>query len=216
MTNRSCTGSVNASSPLSSVTPSQCPIELAGAPLLSERVSEIPKEVTQQGTKAPSPFGQAKVQNRKATRAFSNVWMQYNRVNNDAFCKYCGKSYKANNSKYGTTNLIRHARDYMNNPNREVDKKQKTINVGKKSKDDPNVVSMKLVEFNQGRILIALAKIILDEISLKFVENEGFRKFMEEAEPYFKIPSRSIIARCCIQVFNDEKKKLKCVFSANK
>ena len=55
---------------------------------------------------------------------------------------------------------------------------------------------MKLVEFNQGRILIALAKIILDEISLKFVENEGFRKFMEEAEPYFKIPSRSIIARC--------------------
>ena len=216
MTNRSCTGSVNASIPLSSVTPSQCPIELAGAPLLSERVLEIPKEVTQQGTEAPSPFGQAKVQNRKTTRAFSNVWMQYNRVNNDAFCKYCGKSYKANNSKYGTTNLIRHARDYMNNPNREVDKKQKTINVGKKSKDDPNVVSMKLVEFNQGRILIALAKIILDEISLKFVENEGFRKFMEEAEPYFKIPSRSIIARCCIQVFNDEKKKLKCVFSANK
>lgn len=67
MTNRSCTGSVNASIPLSSVTPSQCPIELAGAPLLSERVLEIPKEVTQQGTEAPSPFGQAKVQKRKAT-----------------------------------------------------------------------------------------------------------------------------------------------------
>jgi len=39
-------------------------------------------------------------------------------------------------------------------PNRQVDRKQKTIDVGKGCKGDPNVVSMKLVEFNQKQTLI--------------------------------------------------------------
>lgn len=61
--------------------------------------------------------------------------------------------------------MIRHVRDCTKNPNKEVDRKQKTINVGKDFEDDPNVASMKLVEFNQEQILIALAKmIILDEL----------------------------------------------------
>jgi len=55
-------------------------------------VTKIPIQSTHQGTKAPSPFGQAKVQKRKATRTLSNVWMHYNGVNDDIFCKYCGKS----------------------------------------------------------------------------------------------------------------------------
>ena len=112
--------------------------------------------------------------------------------------------------------MIRHVRDCTKNPNKEVDRKIKTINVGKDFEDDPNVASMKLVEFNQEQILIALAKmIILDELPFKFVKNEGFRKFIEKAQPYFKILSCVIIARYCIQVFNDEKEKLKCMLSTN-
>ena len=103
------------------------------------------------------------------------------------------------------------------NPHRHVDKKQKTIVFGSDSESDPNKVSMKLVDFNQEQTLIELAKmIIIDELAFKFVENEGFRKFMEDAQPKFKIPSRVTIARYCMHVFYDEKEKLKHVWSANK
>jgi len=53
-------------------------------------------------------------------------------------------------------------------------------------------------------------------MNLPFVENEGFREFMEDSQPKFKIPSRVTIVRYCIHVFNDENEKLKHVLSANK
>ena len=76
---------------------------------------------------------------------------------------------------------------------------------------------MKLVDFNQEQTLIALAKmIIIEELAFKFVENERFRKFMEDAQPKFKIPSCvSTIARYFMHVFDDEKEKLKHVLFAN-
>jgi len=68
------------------------------------------------------------------------------------------------------------------NPHSQVDKKQKTIVFGSGSESDPNKVSMKVVDFNQEWTLIALAKMmIIDELAFKFVENERFRKFMEDA-----------------------------------
>ena len=55
---------------------------------------------------------------------------------------------------------------------------------------------MKLVDFNLEQTLIALAKmIIIDELAFKFVENEGFRKFMKDAQPKFKMLSHVTIAR---------------------
>jgi len=103
------------------------------------------------------------------------------------------------------------------NPHKQVDKKQKIIVFGSDSESDRNKVSMKLVDFNQEQTLIALAKmIIIEELAFKFVENERFRKFMEDAQPKFKIPSRVTIVRYCMHVFNDEKEKLKRVSSANK
>ena len=98
-----------------------------------------------------------------------------------------------------------------------VDKKQKTIVFGNDSESDPTKISMKLVDFNQEQTLIELVKvIIINEFVFKFVENEGFRKFMEDAKPKFKILSRVTIIRYCMYVFNDEKEKLKHVLSTNK
>ena len=66
------------------------------------------------------------------------------------------------------------------NPHRHVDKKQKTTFFGSDSESDPNKVNMKLVDFNQEQTLTTLANmIIIDE--LKFVQNKGFRKFIEDA-----------------------------------
>lgn len=79
MKNRSCNGIVNASSPLPLVTLSQCPTEPSGAPSLSEQELDVPTQVTQQGTKAPSPSRQAKVQKGKAIKTPFSVWMHYNK-----------------------------------------------------------------------------------------------------------------------------------------
>ncbi|RZB43165.1 putative AC transposase [Glycine soja] len=87
----------------------------------------------------------------------------------------------------------------MKNPVRQVDNNRTTIVVAKACEGDPNVVSMKLVDFNE-RTLVELAKMItVDELPFKFVEYEGFRNFMEAAQPYFKIPLlRKKILKFCL------------------
>ena len=52
--------------------------------------------------------------------------------------------------------------------------------------------------------------IILDELSFRFVEGFGFRKFMSFIQPRFNpIPCRITIAKTCFRVFLDGKQKLK-------
>lgn len=58
--------------------------------------------------------------------------------------------------------------------------------------------------------------ILIDELPFRSVEHEGFRKFMQEAQPYFKIPSPVTRARYFMFVFNNEKMKLKSLLSINK
>ena len=65
--------------------------------------------------------------------------------------------------------------------------------------------------FNFEECKKALAEmIILDELSFRFVEGFGFRKFMSVTQPRFNpIPCRTTIAKTCFRVFLDEKQKLK-------
>lgn len=131
-------------------------------------------------------------------------------------CKYCGKEYAANSSSHGTTNLGKHLKVCLKNPYRVVDKKQKTLAIGIGSEDDPNSVSFKLVDFSQEKTRLALAKmIIIDELPFKHVENKGFKMFMGDAQPKFKIPSRVSVARDCLRLYFDEKETLKSLLSAN-
>ncbi|WJX61075.1 cellulase [Trifolium repens] len=174
----------------------------------------------EQGQEQPLPPSVVtEVTKRKPVRKPSKVWKHFDRIKDldKAKCKYCGKQYAANSSSHGTSNMIKHLKVCLKNPNREVDKRQKTIAIGKESEDDPNSVSLKLVDFNQERTRMALAKmVIIDELPFKYVENEGFKMFMSEAQPRFKIPSRVSVARDCLNLYFDEKEKLKSILSANK
>ncbi|XP_031094411.1 zinc finger BED domain-containing protein RICESLEEPER 1-like [Ipomoea triloba] len=67
--------------------------------------------------------------------------------------------------------------------------------------------------FNQDAIRRALAEMILiDELPFRFVEGQGFRKFILVACPRFKIPSRWTISRDIYQIFSDERVNLKKLF----
>ncbi|GJV24845.1 zinc finger BED domain-containing protein RICESLEEPER 2-like protein, partial [Tanacetum coccineum] len=64
-------------------------------------------------------------------------------------------------------------------------------------------------KFDQQKCRNAIAEmIIIDELPLKFVENEGFR-CMKMCQPALVVPSRSTITRDCYQLYVDQKAKLK-------
>lgn len=51
--------------------------------------------------------------------------------------------------------------------------------------------------------------LIIDELPFKFLENEGFRRFMRIVQHVLIIPSRTTIARECYKIYIEEKSKLK-------
>lgn len=51
--------------------------------------------------------------------------------------------------------------------------------------------------------------IIVDEIPFRFVEKLGFKYMMKVACPRFHIPSRTTVARECLELYYSEKAKLK-------
>ena len=95
-------------------------------------------------------------------------------------------------------------------PFRNVDKTQTTLGF-KPTEDGSSGSSVVLVSFSAEDIKEAIAKmLIIDELPLKFVENEGFRKLMLKACPkFYRIPNRITMAKLCNQVYLRENKKLK-------
>ena len=62
-----------------------------------------------------------------------------------------------------------------------------------------------VANYSEERIRLVLARmIIIDELPFKFVERQGFQKFMEIVEPRFLIPHHTTIARACIKIYSSE------------
>lgn len=84
---------------------------------------------------------------------------------------------------------------------------------GKKAK---NNVALVYVCFNKEAYRKTLVKMIIkDELPFKFVEAEGFLEFMATFCPKFDVLSRRIITRDSLQLYENEKKMLKNMFTAN-
>ncbi|KAK1431520.1 hypothetical protein QVD17_07980 [Tagetes erecta] len=69
---------------------------------------------------------------------------------------------------------------------------------GKRKKFEPESVQKALVNL-----------IIVDELSFSVVERDEIKKVMETEFPDFQVPSSEMISRACVQLFMDEKLKLK-------
>lgn len=54
--------------------------------------------------------------------------------------------------------------------------------------------------------------VILDEQPFKIVDGEGFKNICSQLQPQFSIPSRRTVARDFLQIFANEKAKLKALF----
>ena len=99
---------------------------------------------------------------------------------------------------------------YLKYPYRKEEKNQSTLAFKPKEEEESGGRLVAHV-FNFEACKKALAEmIILDDLSFRFVEGLGFRKFMFVAQPKFNpIPCHTTMAKACFRVFLDEKQKLK-------
>ncbi|KAF7801755.1 zinc finger BED domain-containing protein RICESLEEPER 2-like [Senna tora] len=126
------------------------------------------------------------------------------------------KTYACGSKSHGTSNLSRHLTvECPQNPDRQVNKKQKTVTYEKKPEEDGDPVGrLKIDTFDQYECRMALAQmIILDEFPFRFVENEGFRLYSNKLQQKFVVLSRSTVARDHFDLFLMEKGKLKSMLS---
>lgn len=136
----------------------------------------------------------------------SDIWKVFRLVNSDklAICNFCKKKY-AYDSKNRTSTLWAHANQCVKNPFKNVKTDHPLLSFDKK-KDGGN--TLKPHTFNVEECRQALAEmIILGEYPFRCVEGEGFVRYSKKLEPRFNLPSRWTVARDCIKVYKDEKKK---------
>ncbi|KAI3876975.1 hypothetical protein MKX03_024560 [Papaver bracteatum] len=112
--------------------------------------------------------------------------------------------------------MWKHFNRCKKNPNKPKPKGQQTLTLkcATLGKDDGKLVN---TIFSQDKCKRAVVEfIIIDEMPFRAVEGEGFRRMMHVLEPRFVVPSRMTIYRCLLEIYVDEKEKLKNYFKSSK
>ncbi|KAG8484996.1 hypothetical protein CXB51_021203 [Gossypium anomalum] len=147
---------------------------------------------------------------RKATPQRSEVWSHFTKIINSegaskAKCNYCQKKFCCDVKKNGTGSLKYHIGSCKKNPSNVVDPSQGQLVLPRKGVEGGEG-HLSTWRFDQEACRKGLAQmIVIDELPFKFVESEGFKKFMFVACPRFHIPSRTTMTRDVYQLYLDER-----------
>ncbi|CAH9114483.1 unnamed protein product [Cuscuta epithymum] len=196
-------------------------MHVSGEPPLSrEPAVEAPivenADTTQQ-TNIPVGSGQK----RKQVESRSKIWEHFVKIFDEkgvlvkGKCIYCARVYCCHSKKHGTSSIRNHMLSCLKNTHskdtRQVLLTYQPITAAIPTEEPTGVLGTWV--FDQTAIRRALAEMhIIDELPFRFVDRQGFRKFMSIACPRFKIPSRWTIARDIYQIYLDEKLNLKRLF----
>nr|GEX89691.1 hypothetical protein [Tanacetum cinerariifolium] len=125
-----------------------------------------------------------------------------------AKCNYCGAVYSGD-TKSGTSTLWGHLNKCESNPtNSSTVQTHLAFNTMRVVETGEMKHTLQAWKFDQQKCRNATAEmIIIDELPLKFVENEGFRRYMKMCQPAL-VPSRSTITRDCYQLYLEAAKKI--------
>ncbi|XP_055959959.1 zinc finger BED domain-containing protein RICESLEEPER 2-like [Mercurialis annua] len=164
---------------------------------------------------------EANTRKRKEVHQRSIVWDHFNAIKDadgviiQAKCSYCARIYNCHAKKNGTSTLRGHMLRCSKHPHSLETRQallsfQPAVNVGVVPNSGPQMCNVANWKFDQEAIRKAVSyMIVVDELPLKFVEKQGFKKLMSIACPRFKIPSRWTVNRDCYAMFVEEKLKLK-------
>ncbi|KAH9651034.1 BED-type domain-containing protein [Citrus sinensis] len=150
---------------------------------------------------------------RKKMAPRSPVWQHFTRVPNDhtkCKCNYCGQEFECGTVGYGTSTLRTHNRERC----QKFKDLQKNQTILTQDVGSDEVVAR---GFSQEACRRATVKmIVLDELPFSVVENAGFRHFCSVATPRYLLPSRRTISRDTLEMYLEEKVKLKSLLAGNK
>ncbi|CAN0917103.1 Zinc finger BED domain-containing protein RICESLEEPER 2 [Linum grandiflorum] len=170
------------------------------------------------GTNSDGEEVQVPVKKKKFSGIRAKIWEEYivtyveegkpKTMVRKGKCNLCSTLIAADGKKNGTSTLKNHhavcKRKFDENNGQTLLKVQPAGDRGAK---------LTVWKFDQHEARLALAEmIILDEHPFKFVEKEGFKKFMLVCCPMFKIPGRKTIREDCIKLFLERKDNMKCLF----
>ncbi|GJZ68399.1 zinc finger BED domain-containing protein RICESLEEPER 2-like protein [Tanacetum coccineum] len=121
--------------------------------------------------------------------------------------KYCSDT-----SIHGTSTLRGHLKICPKFPGNMLDG-QTQLSIQKGDGNDKKMIAWK---FDQQLIRRSLAyMLIVDELPFKFVEGKSFKHFLNATQPLFHTPSRITMARDCVKLYLEEKKKVGVILRGN-
>ena len=111
--------------------------------------------------------------------------------------------------------MLKHLKRCNKNLFRIQNSKQKLLSFSTKN-DTSGGGNLLAIGYCKEACRNALAKmVIIDELSFKTVEGEGFGQFCRAMQPKFIIPSRVTVARDILQLFEEERVNLKAELREN-
>ncbi|CAH9114988.1 unnamed protein product [Cuscuta europaea] len=157
---------------------------------------------------------------RKEVESRSRIWDQFEKIKDSngvvvkGKCIHCAKIYCCQSKKHDTSSLRNHILSCLKLPaSKDARQALLTFQPVLCNPTSEKIGVLGTWVFDQVAIRRALAEmLIIDELSFRFVDRQGFRKFISVACPRFQIPSRWTIARDIYQIFLDEKLSLKRLF----
>ncbi|KAI3853230.1 hypothetical protein MKX03_030700, partial [Papaver bracteatum] len=147
----------------------------------------------------------------------SDIWNHFTRKNvQEDECNYCKKIIKAHTRRNDTSGMWKYFNRRKKNPNKPKPKGQKTLTLKPATLGEDEGQLMSTI-FSQEKYKRAVVEfIIIDEMSFRAVEGEGFRRLMHVLDPRFVVPSRMTVYRCLLEMYVEEKDKLKNYFKSSK
>ncbi|XP_050222749.1 zinc finger BED domain-containing protein RICESLEEPER 3-like [Mercurialis annua] len=209
------------------------PINEQSGPLNGQETATVGQNVDVEANTNPVAAGgenidvEATSKKRKEPHQRSVVWDHFNPIKDpdgviiQAKCSYCARVYNCHAKKNGTSTLRGHMLRCTKHPHSLETRQallsfQPVVNVGQVPNTGVDMCTVSNWKFDQEAIRQDIAyMVIVDELPLKFVEKQGFKKLMSIACPKFRMPSRWTINRDCYSMFVLEKQKLKSFLKTN-
>nr|KAJ0192475.1 hypothetical protein LSAT_V11C800450880 [Lactuca sativa] len=155
----------------------------------------------------------AKNKGGRSKRSF--IWDHFKKVkgrNGKVKCDYCPLIMAGGSKENGTSAMAYHLKNVCRRSplyKKEGMKKQATLNFKPTTKGQSGD-TLASHHFNQEKAMKFLERMcIKDNRPFSIVDDEGFREFVWEINPMFKISSRWTVANDCLSTHEEEQKKLK-------
>jgi hypothetical protein len=204
-------------------------LTLAGSPgpvLVEEDNNGTPSSIKNAQMLTPSLPPQKKQTKRPPVNQ-SIVWGHFKKVepidkeNPKAMCSHCSRLIGCHHRRNGTSAMMTHLQ--FNCPNSPLKKSKLSKNQTllqmslKKAVDNTRSPQMRFVKFDPDNVRSLLVQYLIKcELPFRHVETEGFKEFVNELEPRFKVPCRATVQRDCMKLYMEEKLKLKTLLSAQR